>query len=55
MQTRAAVAWEAGKPLTIETIEIEGPKAGDLAKPSTAAINQPTPPTINNNTTTNKK
>src|SRR5688500_15438204 len=30
MQTRAAVAWEAGKPLTIETIEIEGPKAGEV-------------------------
>jgi S-(hydroxymethyl)glutathione dehydrogenase/alcohol dehydrogenase len=30
MQTRAAVAWEAGKPLTIETIRIEGPKAGEV-------------------------
>ena len=29
MQTRAAVAWEAGKPLTIETISIEGPRAGE--------------------------
>src|SRR4029453_8551523 len=26
-QSRAAVAWQAGKPLAIETIEIEGPKA----------------------------
>ncbi len=26
MQTRAAVAWEANKPLTIETIDIEGPE-----------------------------
>jgi S-(hydroxymethyl)glutathione dehydrogenase/alcohol dehydrogenase len=30
MQTRAAVAWEAKKPLTIETIEIGGPKAGEV-------------------------
>ncbi|MFL4994259.1 MAG: S-(hydroxymethyl)glutathione dehydrogenase, partial [Microvirga sp.] len=30
METRAAVAWEAGKPLTIETIRIDGPKAGEV-------------------------
>ncbi|RZK79776.1 MAG: hypothetical protein EOO66_30020, partial [Methylobacterium sp.] len=30
MKTRAAVAWEAKKPLTIETIDIEGPKAGEV-------------------------
>ena len=30
MQTRAAVAWAAGKPLTIETIEVGGPKAGEV-------------------------
>jgi S-(hydroxymethyl)glutathione dehydrogenase/alcohol dehydrogenase len=30
MRTRAAVAWEAGKPLSIETIDIEGPKAGEV-------------------------
>src|SRR5450631_4451308 len=30
MQTRAAVAWKAGEPLSIETIEIEGPKAGEV-------------------------
>ncbi len=30
MKTRAAVAWEAGKPLSIETIEIGGPKAGEV-------------------------
>ncbi len=30
MKTRAAVAWEAGKPLTIETVEIGGPKAGEV-------------------------
>ena len=30
MKTRAAVAWEAGKPLSIETVELEGPKAGEV-------------------------
>jgi S-(hydroxymethyl)glutathione dehydrogenase / alcohol dehydrogenase len=30
MQTRAAVAWEAGKPLTIETITIDGPRPGEV-------------------------
>jgi len=30
MKTRAAVAWEAGKPLEIEEIDIEGPKEGEV-------------------------
>src|SRR5215213_2620414 len=30
MQTRAAVAWEAGQPLSIETIAVEGPRAGEV-------------------------
>ena len=30
MKTRAAVAWEAAKPLSIETVELEGPKAGEV-------------------------
>ncbi|HRO58608.1 MAG TPA: S-(hydroxymethyl)glutathione dehydrogenase/class III alcohol dehydrogenase [Burkholderiaceae bacterium] len=30
MKTRAAVAWEAGKPLTIETVELQGPRAGEV-------------------------
>jgi S-(hydroxymethyl)glutathione dehydrogenase/alcohol dehydrogenase len=30
LQTRAAVAWEAGKPLSIETISLEGPRAGEV-------------------------
>ncbi len=30
METRAAVAHKAGKPLTIETISLEGPKAGEV-------------------------
>ena len=29
MKSRAAVAWEANKPLTIETIDLEGPKPGE--------------------------
>jgi S-(hydroxymethyl)glutathione dehydrogenase/alcohol dehydrogenase len=29
MQTRAAVAHAAGKPLTIETVELDGPRAGE--------------------------
>ena len=30
MKSRAAVAWEAGKPLQIEEIDVEGPKAGEV-------------------------
>ncbi len=30
MQTRAAVAFEAGKPLSIETVELAGPGAGEV-------------------------
>jgi len=30
MKARAAVAWEAGKPLVIEDIEVAGPKAGEV-------------------------
>jgi S-(hydroxymethyl)glutathione dehydrogenase/alcohol dehydrogenase len=30
MQTRAAVAWAAGEPLGIETVDLEGPKAGEV-------------------------
>lgn len=30
MKSRAAVAWEAGKPLEIEEIDVEGPKAGEV-------------------------
>ena len=29
METRAAVAYEAGKPLAIETVTLEGPKEGE--------------------------
>jgi S-(hydroxymethyl)glutathione dehydrogenase/alcohol dehydrogenase len=30
MKTRAAVAWEAGKPLAIEEVDLEGPKEGEV-------------------------
>jgi S-(hydroxymethyl)glutathione dehydrogenase/alcohol dehydrogenase len=30
MKTRAAVAWKAGDPLTIETVDLEGPRAGEV-------------------------
>jgi S-(hydroxymethyl)glutathione dehydrogenase/alcohol dehydrogenase len=30
METRAAVAHQAGKPLTIETVHLDGPKAGEV-------------------------
>jgi S-(hydroxymethyl)glutathione dehydrogenase/alcohol dehydrogenase len=30
MKTRAAIAWKAGEPLTIEDVELEGPKAGEV-------------------------
>jgi S-(hydroxymethyl)glutathione dehydrogenase/alcohol dehydrogenase len=30
MKSRAAVAWEAGKPLAIEEVEVESPKAGEV-------------------------
>jgi S-(hydroxymethyl)glutathione dehydrogenase/alcohol dehydrogenase len=30
MKTKAAVAWEAKKPLTIEEVDLEGPKAGEV-------------------------
>jgi len=30
MKSRAAVAWEAAKPLVVETVDIEGPKRGEV-------------------------
>ncbi|MDQ2861610.1 MAG: S-(hydroxymethyl)glutathione dehydrogenase/class III alcohol dehydrogenase [Pseudomonadota bacterium] len=30
MQTRAAVAWKAGQPFSIETVDLEGPRAGEV-------------------------
>jgi S-(hydroxymethyl)glutathione dehydrogenase/alcohol dehydrogenase len=30
MDIRAAVAWEAGKPLSIETVQLEGPKGNEV-------------------------
>lgn len=30
MDVKAALAWEAGKPLTLETVQLEGPQAGEV-------------------------
>ena len=30
MKTIAAVAWKSGAPLTIETVDLEGPKTGEV-------------------------
>ena len=30
MKTCAAIAWEAGKPLAVEEVDIEGPKKGEV-------------------------
>ena len=30
MKTRAAVAWQAGQPLTIETLDLDGPRVGEV-------------------------
>ncbi len=30
METKAAVAWEAGKPLSIQTVNLDGPKEGEV-------------------------
>ena len=30
MKTRAAIAWKAGAPLTIEDVDLQGPKAGEV-------------------------
>jgi S-(hydroxymethyl)glutathione dehydrogenase/alcohol dehydrogenase len=30
MRIRAAVAWQAGRPLTTETVDLEGPRAGEV-------------------------
>ena len=30
MKTTAAIAWKAGAPLTIEAVDLEGPRAGEV-------------------------
>ena len=30
MKTKAAVAWQSGQPLSIETVDLEGPKVGEV-------------------------
>lgn len=30
MKTKAAIAWKAGAPLTIEDVDLAGPRAGEV-------------------------
>ena len=30
MKTKAAIAYEAGKPLVVETVDLDGPRAGEV-------------------------
>lgn len=30
MKTKAAIAWKAGAPLTIEEVDLQGPQAGEV-------------------------
>jgi S-(hydroxymethyl)glutathione dehydrogenase/alcohol dehydrogenase len=30
MKTRAAIAFEVGKPLVVDEVDLEGPKAGEV-------------------------
>ena len=30
MKTRAAVAWEPGKPLEVQEVELDGPRLGEI-------------------------
>ena len=38
MKTRAAVAYAAGKPLVIEEVDLEGPRAGEVMVELSALI-----------------
>ena len=38
MKTRAAVAFEPGKPLEIELVDLEGPKEGGLIKINSTGV-----------------
>jgi len=31
MKTKAAVAWQSGAPLTIETVDLDGPRSGEVS------------------------
>ncbi|WEY37746.1 hypothetical protein [Paraburkholderia sp. SUR17] len=45
MKTQASIAWKAGAPLTIEEVDLEGPRAGEMlieVKPSVRGF-RPTP------------
>lgn len=30
MKTKAAIAWKAGAPLTVEEVDLDGPRAGEV-------------------------
>ena len=30
MKTKAAIAWKSGSPLTIETVDLQGPQSGEV-------------------------
>lgn len=30
MKTKAAIAWKAGAPLTVDEVDLEGPKVGEV-------------------------
>lgn len=30
MKTKAAIAWKAGAPLTVEEVDLQGPRAGEV-------------------------
>jgi S-(hydroxymethyl)glutathione dehydrogenase/alcohol dehydrogenase len=30
MKARAAIAWESGRPLEVDLVDLEGPKAGEV-------------------------
>ena len=44
MKTRAAIPWEANKPLEIEEVDLEGPKAGEVLVRSGAPCAAWSPP-----------
>ena len=41
MKTRAAVCHQAGKPLVIETVDLDGPRAGEVLIEINRALNAP--------------
>ena len=47
MKTRAAIAWKAGAPLTVEEVDLDGPRAGEvLVEIKATGICQDRPPQL---------